>query len=87
MAICHGGSGIEVFGINIGQKKDVFDGVVMSGTNTYPINKPKLFGGPKKGGGVQGTLEFYEGTNVAGNAETSQYLADQEPRRLSGKHD
>lgn len=77
MAICHGSDDIELYRIDVGDKEDVFQGTLMSGVNTYDIDRPNLFGGSKKGGGLTGTLEFYEGTNIGGAAETSQYLADE----------
>lgn len=77
MAICHGSDDLEMYQVDIKDKKDVFDGTVMSGVNTYTLDKPDLFGGKAKAGGVEGTLEFYQGDNTAGNAETSQYMADQ----------
>ncbi len=77
MAICHGSDDIELYRIDVGDKEDVFQGTVMSGVNTYEIDRPNLFGGNKKSGGLQGLLEFYEGSNTGGGSDTSQYLADQ----------
>lgn len=59
LGICASGEGLKLLNVKMGEKT-VWEGALEHNANRY-IDKPDLFGGPKKEGGVRGVMWWFNG--------------------------
>lgn len=61
LGLCFGPN-VRVLKIGFGEKQVAWTSETPVGTGDIEINNPELFGGQEQGGGVMGTISFYDGS-------------------------